>query len=244
MKDITRRHILLATDAGLRLLGLARTWWCDGTFKITREPFKQLYTIHVFVRGTTGEDSLKSIPVAYCYMSAKRKKDYRDLLKKLKAMYLDRFPDKSVFTPERIISDFEVAFWRACRLEYSDVNPKTNKPLAMKGCNFHWGQAIDRKVSELGFSKKEREDEGTKLLVNKVLALPMLPATRISDVFNGLQLFSGTEKLAKLCDYVAHQWMGGNYFCPEDSVVRLQPPNQDKQRQGGLAPQNKSAMWR
>ena len=36
VKDITRRHILLATDAGLRLLGLARTWWCDGTFKISK----------------------------------------------------------------------------------------------------------------------------------------------------------------------------------------------------------------
>jgi len=65
-----KRHILFATDNMLNLLAKAKVWYMDATFKLVKEPFKQLFSIHAFVRQ--GEDSLQ-VPLLFCLMSAKRK---------------------------------------------------------------------------------------------------------------------------------------------------------------------------
>ena len=44
------RHIILATDAQLNLSAGAKRWYADGTFKVVRKPFYQLWTIHAFLR--------------------------------------------------------------------------------------------------------------------------------------------------------------------------------------------------
>lgn len=46
-----RRHLLFATAVQLRLLANAHRFYMDGTFKIIDKPFKQLYSIHGFVKG-------------------------------------------------------------------------------------------------------------------------------------------------------------------------------------------------
>ena len=51
-KDIqvdTKHHILFATDVHLKVLKKAQRWFVDGTFKIVKEPFTQLLTIHAFI---------------------------------------------------------------------------------------------------------------------------------------------------------------------------------------------------
>ena len=46
-----RRHLLFAIDDALKLLGSEKVWYIDGTFQLAREPFKQLLTIHAFIRS-------------------------------------------------------------------------------------------------------------------------------------------------------------------------------------------------
>lgn len=48
-KGVLRRHHIFATDQQLELLSTSKRWYIDGTFKICREPFKQLFTIHAFI---------------------------------------------------------------------------------------------------------------------------------------------------------------------------------------------------
>ena len=48
------RHILLATPLQKELLKTAKNWYLDGTFKIIRRPFEQLFSIHGFKAGTGG----------------------------------------------------------------------------------------------------------------------------------------------------------------------------------------------
>ncbi len=66
-------NLLFATDCMLRLLSAAKTWYIDGTFKVVKAPFTQLMSVHAFVRV---ENELNQFPLAFCLMSARRKRDY------------------------------------------------------------------------------------------------------------------------------------------------------------------------
>lgn len=55
IKKHGKRHIILATDQQLEHLSKAKTWYIDGTFKLVKRPFQQLFTINAFVHGRSRE---------------------------------------------------------------------------------------------------------------------------------------------------------------------------------------------
>ena len=67
------RHIMFATEAQLRVLQRAKRWYLDGTFKVIREPFIQLFSIHAFVQK---QDCMKQVPLAFVMISKRCKIDY------------------------------------------------------------------------------------------------------------------------------------------------------------------------
>ena len=77
------RHLVFATKNMVTLLTRAKTWYVDGTFKVAKAPFAQLFTIHSFVRS--GECT-KQVPLALILMSGKRKRDYRKILRVIKGL--------------------------------------------------------------------------------------------------------------------------------------------------------------
>ena len=121
-----RRHLVFATENMLNLLSKSRTWYVDGTFKVVKEPFMQLFTIPLFVRS--GE-CVKQVPLAFMLMSGKRKQDYRKVLKAIKDLTGSR-------KLEKIILNFENAVWRAI--------PQVFPGVTIRGCSFHWAQCIWR----------------------------------------------------------------------------------------------------
>jgi len=71
----------------------------DGTFKIWREPFKQLFTIHAFIKKG---DCTKQIPLLYVVMSRRLAIDYVDVFSHI----LNLLPNKRARVVEAV-SDFE-----------------------------------------------------------------------------------------------------------------------------------------
>ena len=59
-----QRHVLFATSAQLTLLHKAKRVYADGTFKVVREPFVQLWSLHTFVREG---DHMKQVKKSQSY---------------------------------------------------------------------------------------------------------------------------------------------------------------------------------
>lgn len=220
------RHIVFATEDGLQTLASAKRWYIDGTFKMVRQPFKQLMTIHSFIRSG---DEIKQVPLVYVIMSGKRKMDYKKVLKSVKRM-LPTQPSVQNF-----VVDFEAGVWQAIRKVFPE--------LEISGCVFHWTQSVWRKVQDLGLVVAYREDNGSHSFIRKLLALPFLPSEHIESAFRKIQDAANTPALVQLTSYVEATWMT-NQLWPVDCwsvFMRSVRTNNDVEgwhrRLNGKAPQ-------
>ncbi|KAL5008579.1 hypothetical protein ScPMuIL_014160 [Solemya velum] len=205
------RHIIFATDEQLRLLSDTRTWYLDATFKVVRKPFYQLMSIHAFVKS--GE-CIKQVPLAFMFMSRRRKEDYIETLKAVKTS-LSSTPDL-----DEVVCDFEAAIWGAVKEVFSSVT--------IHGCTFHWCQAVYRKISELGLQTEYKKGPIHRLL-KKLLALPYLPRRHIRPTFDKLRQQAGTsEKLVELFIYTDATWFQSSVWGPEMERARMELEERQK----------------
>ena len=205
VKDIRMdgaRHILFSAPDQLALLARARTWYVDGTFKITREPFHQLFSVHAFIKGDCG--NLKQVPLAYAYMTRRSKKDYKKVLKALKRA----LPTEP--RVEKFVMDFEWAMWDAAASIFSDT--------IRQGCSFHFSQAIWRKVQDLGLVVPYNSSEVVRDLVHQLMALPFIPAEHVQKLYEDMERRTPEGPCQDLLQYFHDTWMTGNWS-PKDWCV-------------------------
>ena len=99
-----------------------------------------------------------------------------------------------------------LGIWKAV----SSVFPEST----MSGCLFHWSQAVFRKIQEVGLAQAYREDNGTRKLLRKMLALPYLPAEHMEGAFRRLREQCTTEALQQVATYMDSTWFQSTVWEP------------------------------
>lgn len=192
-----KRHLMFATPQQLQFLSKAKVWYLDGTFKVVRPPFYQLWSIHAFVAN--GED-MKQMPFLFVLMSSRRTVDYKAVFDSLKTI-IDG--DLAV---QQMVLDFELSLWKAIQETFPNVT--------MRGCAFHWTQCVWRKLQGVGLQSHYMQDIAVHRLCKQLLGLPFIPSEHIHPVFEKLQERALTPSLQELMDYVSVTWMESSIWTP------------------------------
>lgn len=194
-----RRHLIFATKEQLQLLAKAKRWYVDGTFKVVRRPFTQLFSIHAFMQC---DGNVKQMPLLFVLMSGKRRKDYKKVFSKTKEILVGQIKLKEV------LLDFEASVWRAIPEVFPDVS--------MHGCGFHWGQAVWRKVQELGLQSAYTNDNKTYKFLRQLLALPYVPHEHIESLFlRCYRKAAGSQPLLNILEYINITWIKSEIWPPK-----------------------------
>ncbi|XP_054709080.1 uncharacterized protein LOC129218781 [Uloborus diversus] len=178
----------------LEILCSSEKIFLDGTFKLAPKLFCQLYTLHGSFKG-------KIFPLVYSFLPNKTKATYLTLFKNLK-IQAEKFGFK--FQPPSAMLDFEAGAINALEEVFPFIN--------VKGCYFHYSQAIWRKVQELGLVKNYVNSEETRTWIRRIIALPLVPMDEVSEAF--LLLLEDapqqTRAVRKMIDYVVDTWLDEN----------------------------------
>lgn len=116
--------------------------------------------------------------------------------------------------------------WGAIKSIYQEAD--------IKGCSFHWGRAVMRRVAKLVMKTAYDNDRVVHLFVRKVLALPYLPAAHIAPNFRQLQQeTTNNQPLQRLVAYVNRTWLQSYVFaihqwCIFQQTVRTNNDTQDE----------------
>ena len=203
-----RRMILFADDNQLSLIQKAKRLYCDGTFRVVKKPFVQLFTIHSFIKQ---KSNIKRVPLAFIFMTGKSKKDYKIAFEAFRDLLL---PKSGV--PDAIVMDYEAAIWSGVRKVFPNIN--------IKGCSYHYTQAIYRKVQEIGLQVQYVSDLNVKIVCRQLMALIYLPMSVMVDEFKDLYYYcEADEKLMELYVYVNDTWMNNSIWSIEEICVFEEP---------------------
>jgi len=175
----------------LRALQSADILYMDGTFSTCPTLWNQLYIIHARTGTCT-------YPLVFALLPDRQTATYRRLFSKLKAAVEELLNLR--LAPVTVQTDFEQAAIRALQHEFPESE--------VKGCFFHFTQALWRKIQDLGLAVPYKEDDSVKTWARRAAGLPLLPAADVQDVWvdvmeetpdiHGAELFN---------DYMVTTWV-------------------------------------
>jgi hypothetical protein len=179
--SLRNRVIYFTTDQNLKLISTYSDWYCDGTFNISPTIFKQVYTFHIIIRGTT-------LPMLYALLPNKKQTTYKKLFR-LISKHLTK-------NPTSINCDFEIAAINALKLVFG---------CRICGCYFHLCQSFWRKIQADGLKKWFNSDVRSTFRITKALAF--LPE---EDVVSGFEYVKQTAPAStkSFITYIENNYIG------------------------------------
>lgn len=157
---------IFTTRNVLSCLGQCTDIFLDGTFKTCPHPYPQFFTIHGLYQD-------RVVPFVFVLMTGKEIGQYRQIFSHIKRRY-NRITNNQL-SPDRIISDFEIAMMNAAETEF----PQSNSCR----CLFHLCQSIWRRVQRLGLRRAYERNRNLRKFVRKVMALAYLPVLLVRANF-------------------------------------------------------------
>lgn len=132
----TGRLLLFCADTELRALYNSAYIICDGTFEMAPDSSYQVYTLHGYVHD-------EAMALAWALLPNKSQASYTELFGVLKDTFVQMFGDAGQRT---FVTDFELAAINALQSTFPSS--------AVKGCTFHFRQAITRKVQSVSCTQR------------------------------------------------------------------------------------------
>ncbi|XP_071083866.1 uncharacterized protein [Haliotis cracherodii] len=182
------KMLVFATDDQLRVLQSASIVYTDGTFCACPHLWNQLYILHARKGSIT-------YPLVYALMPDRRTTTYQRLFAQLK-VHIQHLLNQP-FNPETFQVDFEVPAIRALQTEFQGSD--------IKGCFFHFTQAIWRKTQELGLAVGYRDNPLVEQCIRRAAALP-LPCLASSTGSGCMDCLHDVPNADELNDYILHAY--------------------------------------
>jgi len=196
------RLLVFCAQTELQVLRQSQYIVCDGTFEMCPDSAYQLYTLHGFCEG-------EAAPLVWALLPNKTQGTYEEFFNSIHDAMVTNVGDTGgVHT---FLVDFELAAINALKVTFPDA--------MLKGCAFHFRQAILRRVQQEGLRTQyeEREDSAVRKWVKRLMSLCMLPTFAIGYAWEWLQQppatgnASADAKLSEVAAYFGRTWINGDF---------------------------------
>lgn len=178
----------LMKKPGVRIMG-------DGTFDTSPKIYTQLYTIHLLIESA-------SFPVCFVLSVNRVTSMYESVFKHLK--------EEIGLRPVMMMTDFE----QSARNGFASVYPN----VLLKGCYFHFCQAIIKNVKDLKLGSSYNNDIDINMIVKYLMNLPFIEPKEMKEYFKVIEeevkkVKDDKErgKLEELLKYFNRTWMDGTF---------------------------------
>jgi len=160
----------------------------------------QLYTIHGFNHG-------EAQALFWALLPNKTKVTYVEMLTAMRSALTTSFGDIGMV--KQINSDFELPFIDAVHEVFPEV--------VVKGCMFHFRQALMRHIQKEGFQQAYTDNIVVQTWIRQIMSMTMLPVFAVPLAWNALKhppnIPDLTDKFIAFVDYLERTWITG-LFAP------------------------------
>ena len=149
--------------------------------------------VHAFIKG-------KQFPFVYCLLPGKSRAIYQRTLeiieRKAEELGLELHPDE-------VLTDFELATIQAIELGFLTTE--------VKGCLFHFAQALNHKISTLGLQVAYREDQAVSIFDRQTVAFTFMPLQFVHLAWQRIKMTVPNIPNVDDFTYFEETWLVGNF---------------------------------
>jgi len=176
---------------------------CDSTFEMAPQSAYQVYTIHGYVHD-------EGVPLLWALLPNKTTASYTELFTAVRNALLTAF--RGIGQTSYLICDFEMAAINAVTAVFPE--------LTIKGCSFHFRQALMRRLQNLGLRSvyhSETEYPSVRNWLREIMAMSMLPSFAVPLAWQVMKQHPVTgsstvdSQCASFAEYFNTTWVIGDF---------------------------------
>lgn len=183
--------LAFSTDDFIKVLCESLCVYMDGTHYACSKQFSQIYVLHAIYKTSM-------IPVVYGLLPGHSSAVYLRFLRLVREAAKERGYN---FCPPNFQIDFETGMIAAIKTLFPEST--------VRGCFFHYTQAIWRAVKSRGLTQLYRNDKEVRKNIRRLMALALVPVEDQPELWITIQngFPTGNSNIVHLLDYFVDTWM-------------------------------------